>query len=453
MWSIQSPISNNDHDDDIDNLSSLIDPSLLAGLSESERREALAAAAAAQRAERRAEERARQKKQSDAIVTIGANGLSTETIPTNAAQLPSLSEEEEEQRAYAQALEQRMKERQRERDAEKERLRSMMSRGGEKVFVAGSVINKGIVPNGMSAEEGVSTSGMLHFVSKKKRGMGQLLPPSTYGNGITPLMKKRENDNNTNQQQQQLQLQYQKSDSNTNNSTSQESHLTASQLASIKRAYLGEKAALFNEASTSPTLHASRQSSNATSQIRQQLREQRMKRRVKKATFKFEWGAEEDTFEDDDPLYGAAIPTTSGEKIYQQQQQRHTLHGKGTGGIIGRSLLQHDGEVKFGKKKMRSNSDAISTIHTVVTKPLDKMTPRDWRIYRENFNIVVKGGRSPPPLRSFREMPVGVPSIHPSLLDAIENKLQYKTPSPIQRQAIPIGMQRRDMIGIAETGR
>ena len=95
---------------------------------------------------------------------------------------------------------------------------------------------------------------------------------------------------------------------------------------------------------------------------------------------------------------------------------------------------------------------AVATVHTVATKPLERMTPRDWRIYRENYNIVVKGGKSPPPMRSFREMPMGVPSIHPTLLDAIENRLKYTNPSPIQRQAIPIGMQRRDMIGIAETG-
>jgi ATP-dependent RNA helicase DDX23/PRP28 len=28
----------------------------------------------------------------------------------------------------------------------------------------------------------------------------------------------------------------------------------------------------------------------------------------------------------------------------------------------------------------------------------------------------------------------------------------YKEPSPIQRQAIPIGLQNRDIIGVAETG-
>ncbi len=30
--------------------------------------------------------------------------------------------------------------------------------------------------------------------------------------------------------------------------------------------------------------------------------------------------------------------------------------------------------------------------------------------------------------------------------------MKYKEPSPIQRQAIPIGLQRRDLIGVAETG-
>ncbi|EED93143.1 U5 small nuclear ribonucleoprotein, RNA helicase, partial [Thalassiosira pseudonana CCMP1335] len=99
-----------------------------------------------------------------------------------------------------------------------------------------------------------------------------------------------------------------------------------------------------------------------------------------------------------------------------------------------------------------NSSDIDWEREELANKPLEKMTARDWRIFRENYDIVVKGGKSPPPLRSFRETPLGVPSIHPKLLDAIENTLKYTKPSPIQRQAIPIGMQRRDLIGIAETG-
>jgi len=473
-------------DDNNDDLSSLIDPSLLAGLSESERQEALAAAAAAQRAERRAEERARERQKqreaaaaaaaasssssdvgpvapdasspaaaaasSAAKVVVGENGHSSITSTTTTVAVAS--EEEEEQRLLAEALERRLQERQRERDAERARLQSMMS--DRKIIASGTIIN-GIATNGLSTAAEGRSSGGLQFVSKKKRGVGQLSigQEDAYTSGIRPLAKKLEKDNGHQKQQQQ---QHQPSDPN---ASAHESHLTASQLASIKKAYLGEKAVI-NEASTNNSASRSTtQSSNATQSstqsIRQQLREQRMKRRVKKATFKFEWGAEEDTFEDDDPLYGGSA-TVSGGKIYHQQQP--LLPGQGTGGIGRPSNFRSqthlpsplDGEIKFGKKKMRSNNDAVATVDTVATKPLDKMTPRDWRIYRENFNIVVKGGKSPPPLRSFREMPVGVPPIHPSLLDAIENKLQYKTPSPIQRQAIPIGMQRRDMIGIAETG-
>ena len=37
------------------------------------------------------------------------------------------------------------------------------------------------------------------------------------------------------------------------------------------------------------------------------------------------------------------------------------------------------------------------------------------------------------------------------ILDVVD-KIGYKEPSPIQRQAIPIGLQNRDIIGIAETG-
>lgn len=79
-------------------------------------------------------------------------------------------------------------------------------------------------------------------------------------------------------------------------------------------------------------------------------------------------------------------------------------------------------------------------------KPLDEMKERDWRIFREDFSIVARGGGIPYPLRNWRES--AIPS---QILDIIE-EIGYKEPSPIQRQAIPIGMQNRDLIGIAKTG-
>ena len=61
--------------------------------------------------------------------------------------------------------------------------------------------------------------------------------------------------------------------------------------------------------------------------------------------------------------------------------------------------------------------------------------------------IWLSGGQIPHPLRSWQESEI--PEI---ILDVIE-KIGYKEPSPIQRQAIPIGLQNRDLIGIAETGK
>ena len=36
-------------------------------------------------------------------------------------------------------------------------------------------------------------------------------------------------------------------------------------------------------------------------------------------------------------------------------------------------------------------------------KSLPQMADRDWRIFREDYNIATKGGRIPNPLRSWRE--------------------------------------------------
>lgn len=79
-------------------------------------------------------------------------------------------------------------------------------------------------------------------------------------------------------------------------------------------------------------------------------------------------------------------------------------------------------------------------------KPLEDMKERDWRIFREDYNISSRGGNIPLPLRSWRES-----AIPPAILDVVDS-IGYTEPSPIQRQAIPIGLQNRDLVGIAKTG-
>lgn len=79
-------------------------------------------------------------------------------------------------------------------------------------------------------------------------------------------------------------------------------------------------------------------------------------------------------------------------------------------------------------------------------KQLIDMTERDWRIFKEDFDISTRGGNIPLPIRSWKES-----TIPQKILDVISS-VGYKEPSPIQRQAIPIGMQNRDILGVAETG-
>ena len=58
----------------------------------------------------------------------------------------------------------------------------------------------------------------------------------------------------------------------------------------------------------------------------------------------------------------------------------------------------------------------------------------------------IQGGRATNPLRYWSEAQFP-PEINKGIKDA-----GYETPSPIQRQAVPIGLSGRDIIGIAETG-
>eukprot|EP00922_Rhytidocystis_sp_ex-Travisia-forbesii_P069871 GHVS01104341.1.p1 GENE.GHVS01104341.1~~GHVS01104341.1.p1 ORF type:complete len:785 (-),score=149.12 GHVS01104341.1:265-2619(-) len=79
-------------------------------------------------------------------------------------------------------------------------------------------------------------------------------------------------------------------------------------------------------------------------------------------------------------------------------------------------------------------------------KTVEQMSERDWRIFREDFEIYLKGGRVPPPSRTWAESPLPW-----ELIQAV-NKAGYERPTPIQMQAISIAAEMRDLIGIAETG-
>ncbi|CDR44566.1 CYFA0S15e00122g1_1 [Cyberlindnera fabianii] len=89
----------------------------------------------------------------------------------------------------------------------------------------------------------------------------------------------------------------------------------------------------------------------------------------------------------------------------------------------------------------------IDDIHWT-KKRLEEMKPRDWRIMKENFEIILRGSNVPNPLRYWHEQA----DMDPQLLDIITKRLGYEEPTPIQRASIPVALQKRDIIGIAETG-
>ncbi|BGP38558.1 mRNA splicing protein prp28 [Rhodotorula kratochvilovae] len=173
----------------------------------------------------------------------------------------------------------------------------------------------------------------------------------------------------------------------------------------------------------------------------------------------FDWDRTDDTLADEvDPIYApltAAPPAPvpgggSGGKPGRDldrpvgaaantpaaQPMRVTLYGRGR-------LAGFDADVE--KMPGRKPRAALDERHWS-EKSLAEMRDRDWRIFREDFSIGARGGNIPLPLRSWTES-----KIPQQILEAID-AIGYKEPSAIQRQAIPIGLQNRDLIGIAETG-
>jgi ATP-dependent RNA helicase DDX23/PRP28 len=97
------------------------------------------------------------------------------------------------------------------------------------------------------------------------------------------------------------------------------------------------------------------------------------------------------------------------------------------------------------KKIKKYQGDLVPAKHWS-DKSTSEMTQRDWRIFREDHNISTKGGGIPVPIRSWDEANL------PGWLKEAIADAKYKKPTAIQMQSIPIGLQRRDIIGVAETG-
>ncbi|KAJ2439233.1 mRNA splicing protein prp28, partial [Coemansia sp. RSA 2424] len=132
----------------------------------------------------------------------------------------------------------------------------------------------------------------------------------------------------------------------------------------------------------------------------------------------FDWDADEDTSRDISDLY----------------ESRQTLH------IFGRDSHQLRGsnptaeEEPGHKRRMERERKAQWDERHWKEKSLDEMRDRDWRIFKEDYSIACKGGSIPHPYRSWSESGIPAP-----ILRAISD-IGYTEPTPIQRQAIPIGL-------------
>lgn len=311
-----------------------------------------------------------------------------------AAAAAKRAEERAEQRAIERALErkrlERLKEKEREREAERDRLqkRGLGNLDGDLDHVG--------VGGGNGNNGSKNGSNRIRFVPKKKR------------RGVENNANKDASVENGNRQEEKYAQHNENSKEKRVDKRNLKHHLSESEMRAVKKTYLGESAVKDDSAKG------------------QNLKRQK-KSKSKKTIFKFEWDATDDTSnlnnQDDIPMM---IPLAKNKS--NQRKRRNE-------------------EVDDARAKSNSRE------RDVQRKPIHKMTTRDWRIFRENYDISVKGGKAPPPLRNFRESSTqDVPPIHSTLVKSIETVMKYKEPSPIQRQAIPIGLQRRDLIGIAETG-
>ncbi|XP_061186099.1 probable ATP-dependent RNA helicase DDX23 [Saccostrea echinata] len=175
-------------------------------------------------------------------------------------------------------------------------------------------------------------------------------------------------------------------------------------------------------------------------------------RRLNDRKFVFDWDAGDDTSQDYNALYKERHAVQffgrghiAGIDIKAQKKDQSMFYGE----LLERRRTNEEKEQEKKHQKNIAKKEAKQKWDDRhwAEKSLEEMTERDWRIFKEDYNISCKGGRIPNPMRNWKESGL----LDKEILDVIE-QVGYKEPTPIQRQAIPIGLQNRDIIGVAETG-
>eukprot|EP00929_Paragymnodinium_shiwhaense_P015798 TRINITY_DN123903_c0_g1_i1.p1 TRINITY_DN123903_c0_g1~~TRINITY_DN123903_c0_g1_i1.p1 ORF type:complete len:744 (+),score=259.38 TRINITY_DN123903_c0_g1_i1:143-2374(+) len=175
--------------------------------------------------------------------------------------------------------------------------------------------------------------------------------------------------------------------------------------------------------------------------------------------FNFEWNADDDTMRgDNNPLYTkrlepqllfgrgyrAGIDVREQRKNNSFYEELIAKRAEYTGEDVS-TFIQPMKETAAFKARDLEDPNIDKKTHWT-DKPVSDMTTRDWRIFREDFQIFIRGGKVPNPMRIWAEGPLPW-----ELLEAI-HAVGYIKPTPIQMQTIPIACTHRDLIAVAETG-
>lgn len=179
---------------------------------------------------------------------------------------------------------------------------------------------------------------------------------------------------------------------------------------------------------------------------------QKKRRRTTEKKFNFEWDAEEDTSKDYDPVYaqqassiiGAGRLAGFGAEAEEEAAKRFARGIEDRDPVNGRQRAKEYLDQFYRGQEVRAKRNALGKHWS--EKALGEMRERDWRIFKEDFGIATKGGGIPNPMRSWNESGL------PSRLMEVVHQVGYTEPTPIQRAAIPIALQARDLIGVAVTG-